>query len=376
MSKLRRQGIVGLKRVSPPRAVEQHKPKPERQQADLVRRNGAADRFVTGHLHSLHLAHGNAFVQRMLASRNLLAKPGIQRDKAKPDDKGAPVRNPSFEDARSYIGRYFLRQRDIHGLLVTARDTAFEKFKIYSGDEYNKKSDSTLLQLFEFALSMLPLAGPALKAFKSLRYGNGDLVALIANFEGIQRVDKAVKAVDTVKNVKEGVEKGIDPIKKLKGVEESGEASGGNPTLQFQLQTISSLMDLSKKEVMNIWNAEDVIYNHLETLKYSASVNLEQMVKSQLGELPDASSLESLVDGVARYFELALYKAYYCDEKRARRLYTKESENAPASYWGLQGMPDGVVSRITNLYGWHLVPVPRVDVILPSDTRLKGGMKF
>ncbi|HEU0073160.1 MAG TPA: hypothetical protein VFS30_04045 [Dehalococcoidia bacterium] len=374
MAKKRSHGIAGAKRISTPRAAEQQETKVDNQQLDLVRRSDERTRFVTSNLRSLQFAQGNAFVQRMLANRNL-AEPAIQRDEKKPATS-APVRNPTFEDARNYIGRYFARQRDIHGLLVSARDMAFENFKIYSGDEYNKKSDSGLLQVFELALSLLPLAGPALKAFKSLRYGNSDLVGLIANMDKIQRIDKAVKAVETVKDAKEGIEKGVEPVKKLKDLEVSSEGPGSSPTLQFQLQAISSLMDLSKKEVMNIWNGEDLIYNHLETLKYSNSVNLEQLVKSQLGELPSTATLESLVDGVARFFELGLYKAFYCDEKRARRLYVKESKNAPESYWGLQGMPDGVMNRITNLYGWYLVPVPKEVVILPSETRLKGGMKF
>jgi hypothetical protein len=299
--------------------------------------------------------------------------------------------NPYYAAAQTYLSRYFEFQRGLAQLLAKMRDYGFRNFQTASSDEYNKKEDSFLLKLFDFALNFIPAAGGLLKTFRVLTAGAvlGDVAGLAKGasevegaVKGAQKVGEGVKTaakvgeesasitekvVSTTESVKSSIEIG-KKTKELGGAESEAQAKGN-----FSMEVLHNLAELDAQRWTAAWADELKLSALLESHRNSdPTVDLETNIKVILDTLYGPMEIpgEEVIIRAGEIFELELYQDYFVKEKGARHLFVNNSD------WGYQSIPDGVLKRISKLNGWDIVEIPSVNVDMPDDTRLKAGMKF
>jgi hypothetical protein len=288
--------------------------------------------------------------------------------------------NPYYAAAQTYLSRYFEFQRGLAQLLAKMRDYGFRNFQTASSDEYNKKEDSFLLKLFDFALNFIPAAGGLLKTFRVLTAGAvlGDVAGLVKGasevggaVKGAEKAGETVstfeKVVTTTESVKGTVEIG-KKTKELGGAESEAQAKGN-----FSMEVLHNLAELDAQRWTAAWADELKLAALLESHRNSdPTVDLETNIKVILDTLYGPMDIpgEEVIIRTGEIFELQLYQDYFVNEKGARHLFVNNSD------WGYQSIPDGVLKRISKLNGWDIVVIPSVNVDMPDDTRLKAGMKF
>ncbi len=309
--------------------------------------------------------------------------------------------NPYYGPAQTYLSRYFEFQRGLTQLLAKMRDYGFRDFQTASSADYNKKEDSFLLKLFEVALAFIPAAGGLLKTFRVLSGGGvlGDVSGLIKGAsevegavhgaekvgEGIKTAAKAGEGLKTAAKVgeetasvtekvvttTEGVKGAVETGKKVKemGAPESEAKAQGD----FSMGVLSNLAEFEAQKWTAAWSDELKLSALLESHRNSdPTVDLETNIKVILDTLygPMVIPGDDVIKRSGEIFELQLYQSYWVVEHGARHLFVNQSD------WGLQGIPDGVIKRISDLNGWAWVIIPIDFVNMPDDTRLKAGMKF
>jgi hypothetical protein len=351
---------------------------------DVFLAQGASDwsspRDIETLTHELtHVAEGRTFsgsVQRDPAdnSKEVQMSPTYAR-KWGPNDV-----NPYYGAAQTHLSRYFEFQRGLAQLLATMRDYGFRNFQTASSDEYNKKEDSLLLKLFDFALNFIPAAGGLLKTFRVLTTGAilGDVAGLAKGaseaagvVKGAEKAGETAstfeKVVSTTESVKGSIEIG-KKTKELGGAESEAQAKG-----DFSMEVLHNLAELDAQRWTAAWADELKLSALLESHRNSEpTVDLETNIKAILEVLygPMVIPGADVITRAGEIFELQLYQDYFVNEKGARHLFVNNSD------WGYQSIPEGVLKRITKLNGWNIVIIPSVNVDMPDDTKLKAGMKF
>lgn len=275
--------------------------------------------------------------------------------------------NPYYAAAQSYLSRYFEFQRGLAQLLAKMRDYGYTNFQTASSTEYNKKEDSFLLRLFEFALTVIPAAGGLLATFKVLTGGPilGEVGAIAKG------ASEAGGAVSTAEKAGESVSAGEKVLKTTEGVKgvtetakKAKELGGGEPEAKargdFSMEIIHSLAELEAQRWTAAWADELRISEILESHRNAnPTVDLETNTKAVLETLygPMVIPGDDVIVRASEIFELQLYQAYWVEERGVYHKIISE-EYYDRGDKGIKGMPEGVIKRIDKLNGWDIVKIP------------------
>lgn len=253
------------------------------------------------------------------------------------------VMNPSYVNALHYLEKYFRQQGELAGAIGKAADDGLAAFKVRSSHDYNKSSD-LVFELFNAALKIIP-AGAALgSAFRELQTGR-KLLGLASTMKAVASAEASAESARSAKEA-------IEPVKKLyeagEAVSDVGESKHAGTEARragdFEIQTLTSLTQLTASELATNWHREDFMDSLLIPLQFSpATLDLFGLTKQMLGALPAADTLAADLASWSDAFEVDLYLRFYLEDGEVTYVTTEREDVTIREF---RGMPRAVVERL------------------------------
>ena len=307
-----------------------------------VARGLTAERWTTlspRDIGMLQRTAGNAATSLMIAGAG--RPPVVQRA---PEAEHLSASNPTYQRAWNMIQDYFVFQEALVGVLADARDTGFRQFAQATSAEFNQKADVGLMEIFELALTLIPMGGTLKVAFEALKVGEA--------FPAVARLGERLERVKEVAEAAEGATKGPKAGGELG--EKREKAEEGEARFKFQSKTLDSLLDLKTDNTLGLVDMRRAIELSLD--KHARDdVDLVSLVMEQLGPIPEKvkETYKPQVMQAAQYFEVDLYKRYYLGKGGQARPPRSKLAAIELTVWDYagqwRGIPDKVIDRLKEL---------------------------
>src|SRR5262249_55864373 len=138
----------------------------------------------------------------------------------------------------------------------------------------------------------------------------------------LEKAEQAARKASEVFEATHAVRLGEEAAKQAGELPEK--ATGGSEAREkadFQIEIVESLSDLTVENVTLGIERRRKMEEMLRELEHTGDiVDLEAMVKTLLGPLPEVKGLKETVKQVSEQFELQLYNVYYISSGRAERV--------------------------------------------------------